>query len=90
MTRLVDLDSIAGLECAWSELERRRELRDADPELREAIMRRCDYLSSDKAAPILVALDQVHPALVLEIHFTVLASATALAAVRNRQENRSP
>jgi len=89
VTRLVDLDSVGGLEQAWSELERRRRLRAVDPELRAAIIRRCEYLSSDLAAPILVALDEIHPEAVLEAHFAVLASADALEAVRRRQEGRS-
>lgn len=73
MSRLVDLDDLAGLERAWVELERLREVRQADPELREAIIRRCERLSPEDAAPILSALDEMHPDLVLKLHFEALA-----------------
>jgi len=83
VTRLVDLDDPVGLELAWSVLERRRALHDVDPELREAIIRRCDRLPSDVAAPILVALDQMHPEAVLEAHFGTLAPRVpTIGAVR--------
>lgn len=73
MTRLVDLDDLAGLERAWAELERVRTVRVADPELREAIERRLESLSSEEAAPVLAALDELHPEVVLESFFDVLA-----------------
>jgi hypothetical protein len=71
--RVVDLDDITGLERAWSELERLHAIRDADPELREAILRRCEHLDAVVAAPILAALDEVHPEAVIEAHFKSLA-----------------
>lgn len=89
MSRPVDLDSIDGLERAWAQLERRRAVRALDPELRAAIIRRCAYLPADVAAPVLVALDEAHPAAVLEAHFAALASPEALEAVRRRREERS-
>ncbi len=48
----VDLDDAAGLERLWAELARHRAIRDADPKLRAAILRRCDRLSADVAAPV--------------------------------------
>jgi hypothetical protein len=68
VTRLieVDLDDAAGLERLWVELKHHRAIRDADPALRAAIIRRCGRLATDRAAPILKALDEVHPAVVLE------------------------
>ena len=74
MTRIreVDLDDAGGLELLWSELRRHRAIRDADPELRLSILRRCERLPAEVAAPILRDLDQVHPAVVCESWFTVL------------------
>ena len=74
MTRLVevDLDDAAGLERLWSELRRHRAIRDADPELRQAIIRRCERLPADVAAPVLEALNEVHPMVVLESYFTTM------------------
>lgn len=73
MTRLVDLDDLAGLERAWAELERVHTIRQADPELREAIVRRCDGLHPDDAERVLAALDLAHPSAVLEAFFDLLA-----------------
>jgi hypothetical protein len=72
MTRLVDLDDIAGLERAWSEVERLRAVRTLDPELRADIMRHVDRLDPDVAAPILDALDRLPPAVVLEAYFETI------------------
>jgi hypothetical protein len=68
----VDLDDAAGLERLWSELRRHRAIRAADPPLRRAILRRAERLTGEAAKPILDALDELHPAVVLEAHFTVL------------------
>jgi len=68
----VDLDDVAGLERLWAELARHRAIRDADPPLRAAILRRCDRLSADVAAPVLHALDEMHPEVVLESFFTTI------------------
>jgi hypothetical protein len=68
----VDVDSIEGLEALWAELRHRRATRDADPILRAAIERRIESLAVDIAAPILQALDELHPAAVLECYFTEL------------------
>jgi hypothetical protein len=70
----VDLDDAAGLEFAWMELERRRAIRRIDPELRAVILRRCERLTPDVAAPVRVALDEMHPELVLEVFFDNLTS----------------
>ena len=86
--RLVDLDDAAGLELAWMALERRRAVRRIDPELREAIIRRCERLPSSAAAPILADLDELHPAVVLETHFGALIPEDKLTvgAVRRCRE----
>jgi len=47
---------------------------DADPELRLAIFRRCQKLDPAVAAPVLEALSELHPELVLEEYFKVLAA----------------
>ena len=72
VTRLVDLDTPSGLELLWQELQHRRAIREADPPLREAIIRRCEQLDPTVAAPILGALDSVHPGVVAESYFTIL------------------
>ena len=73
MTRLVDLDDSVGLERAWAELERVHAVRAIDPDLYENIRRRCELLDDPAdAEPILRDLDQLHPALVAEIHFDTL------------------
>jgi len=66
----VDLNDIAGLERAWSELERVRAIRAIDPPLREAILRHVDRLEPAVAEPIRIALDQAHPEVVLAAYFT--------------------
>ena len=87
--RLVDLDDPAGLERAWSELSRLRAIRAADPELREVILRRCERLTPDQAAPVLAALDEVHPQCVLSAYFDVLAG-DALDAAHDRPLSQTP
>ena len=87
--RLVDLDDAAGLELAWMALERRRSVRRIDPELREAIIRRCERLPSSAAAPDPSRdLDELHPAVVLETHFGALIPEDKLTvgAVRRCRE----
>jgi hypothetical protein len=66
VTRLVDLDDVAGLERAWAELERLRYVRMADPDLRAGILRRLDHLDATVAEVIRTALDEWHPAVVLD------------------------
>lgn len=66
MTRLVDLDDIAGLERAWAELQHLYAVRTADPELREAILARLDGLDAPLAEAIRMALDRFQPAVVLD------------------------
>ncbi len=84
MTRLVDLDDVAGLERAWFELERVRAIRAIDPPLRENILRHVNRLAPDVAAPILAALDEVHPALVLAVHFeTIVPNRPTIGAFRH-------
>jgi hypothetical protein len=68
----VDLDDAGQLERVWQELRRHRTIRDADPELRAAIVRRCEKLPAAVANPILRDLDEVHPDVVLEAHFTTM------------------
>ena len=91
MTRIVevDLDEAIGLERVWAELKRYRAIRDADPTLRAAIIRRCACLATDVAAPILQALDELHPAVVLESFFTAMVPnvATIGAVRRGRGES---
>jgi hypothetical protein len=87
VSRWVDLDDAAGLELAWMALRRRRAVRDADPELREAIIRHCDRLPSEVAAPILVDLDEMHPAAVLDGHLrTLVADRPTIGAFRRARQ----
>jgi hypothetical protein len=69
---MVDLDDAAGLELAWQVLSRRRAVREIDPPLREAMLRRCERLAPSAAAPILAELDELYPAVVLDAHFRTL------------------
>ena len=93
MSRLVevDLDDAAGLELLWMELRRHRAIREADPELRHAILRRVDGMTDtvvpiDSRDEILRALDRVHPAVVLEAFFTTLVpDRETIGAVRRRR-----
>jgi hypothetical protein len=68
----VDLDDIRDLERVWAALRWRRVIRDVDPPLRSAILRRCERLDGEVAAPIWDALDELHPGVVLEEWFTTL------------------
>ncbi len=70
--RWVSLDDIGGLEQAWHELERVRQIRSLDPELRSCIERRLDLLDPAVAAPVRRDLDLQHPELVLEVHFRTI------------------
>jgi hypothetical protein len=75
MTRLVNLDDIAGLEAAVAELERVHRIRQVEPELRENILRALDRaveigrLNEGNAEAIRAELDEVDPAVVLEAHW---------------------
>jgi hypothetical protein len=71
---LVDLDNVADIERVWSELQRVHAIRAIDPELRANIERHLDQLDADVAAPVRVALDQMHPETVLAIYFEVIVS----------------
>lgn len=57
----------------WARVERDKATREADPELREAILRCCGALADrERAATIRAELDQAHPAIVLEANWRVL------------------
>jgi hypothetical protein len=84
VARWVDLDDAAGVELAWMELRHRQAIRRADPELRAAIIRACDRLPSELAAPILVDLDEMHPAAVLDGHFRTLVADRPTIGHRRR------
>jgi hypothetical protein len=88
MTRLVDLDDAAAVELAWMQLERRRAVRNIDPELRSLIRKRCERIAGDIAAPILAELDELHPGLVLEVHYQVLVPNRATIGAIRRQQDR--
>jgi len=87
-TVVLDLDDPGAVERVWMALQRRRDVRDIDPPLREAVMRRCERLDADVAEPILDQLDELHPELVLEAHFAVLVpnTPTVGAIGRDRSE----
>lgn len=84
MTRLVDLDrltpqqldelGLADLERLWSAIERRAALRQADPELREAVLRRlaeaeaAGRVSKGRAAVVRAELDRLHSGVVLDAY----------------------
>jgi hypothetical protein len=78
MSRLVNLDDVAGLEAAFAELERVHRIRQVEPELRADILRAIDRavevgrLSDDEAALFRAELDEVHPAVWLEEHWSDL------------------
>jgi hypothetical protein len=75
VTRLVDLDDLAGLQAAWVELERVRAIRAVDPELRATILRRLDHIDPADAEPIRAALDELHPEVVLAVHFKTITAS---------------
>jgi len=86
-TVVLDLDDPGDVERVWQALERRRALRRIDPELRQAIARRCDTLAPSTAAPILEALEELHPEVVLEAHFRELVGdRPTLGAIRRGRE----
>jgi hypothetical protein len=91
VTRLVevDLDDTAGIERLWAELQHARAIRDADPPLRVAILRRCDGLSAEVAAPILTALDELHPEVVLEAYFTSIVPKMPTVGYWRRHYSRA-
>jgi hypothetical protein len=84
VSRIVDLDrlspqqldelGIADLERLWSAVERRAALRQADPELREAVLRRlaeaeaAGRVSKGRAAVVRAELDRLHPGVVLDAY----------------------
>ncbi len=64
--RVIDLDNPGDVELIWRELENRRTIRNIDPELRHAIEVRCKRFAPEVAAPILEALDELHPEAVVD------------------------
>jgi len=83
--RLVDLDDLAGLERAWSEIEHARAIRAIDPELRANIERRLDALAPDLAAPLRADLDRLHPDAWLLLHVEeVVPNMPAFGAFRQK------
>lgn len=78
MTRAVtiDLDDPGDVERVWQALERRRAVRDADPELRAILLRRCDQMDPGVAEPIRDALDELVPEAVLEAFFHEFAAVS--------------
>jgi hypothetical protein len=83
---LVDLDDPGGLELAWMQLQRRQAIRKTDPQLRAAIIRICDRLPSEVSAPILMDLEEMHPATVLDGHFsTLVGDRPSLGAIRRQR-----
>jgi hypothetical protein len=95
----VDLDApdIAELESLWRELERRHAIRNADPKLRAAVIRRTNAALADGrldesgAAEIQAEIDKALPAVVLEAHFGELVSdCPALGAYARRSSPEAP
>jgi hypothetical protein len=85
-TVVLDLDDPGAVELLWMEVARLHAVRRIDPELRDAIVRRCEALAPSTAAPILEALDRVHPEAVLEAHFaTLVPDRPTIGAIRRRQ-----
>lgn len=81
----VDVDDAEGLERLWAELRRHRAIRQIDPPLRQAILVRAARLPGRLAQIVLDALDEFHPAIVLEEHFTVLVpNSETVGAYRRR------
>jgi hypothetical protein len=78
VVRLVDLDDSSGLERAWEELEKRRQIRALDPEYRtdiERAVRRAlaaKRIDEAQAEAIRQELDEAHPAIVMRAHWRVL------------------
>lgn len=66
MTRVVDLDDIAGLERAFHEIQHLMRIRESDPELRIDIERLLDGLCPSLTSQVRAELDEAIPAVVLE------------------------
>lgn len=65
----------------WSKVEKAKATREADPELRAAILRRAEALDPSFAAQMRDQLDEAHPAVVLEAHFRdLIADMPALGS----------
>jgi hypothetical protein len=60
-----------------SEFESSRGIVGTDPELRLAISRHCQKLDPAVAGPVLDALNELHPQVVLETYFEVLTTVLA-------------
>jgi hypothetical protein len=90
--RLIDLDDPGHVELLWQELERRRFLRRIDPELRHAIEVRCKRFAPEVAAPILAALDEMHPEAVVDAYLDVFLTErpTIGAVIRHRYRPPGP
>jgi hypothetical protein len=87
--RLVDLDDPSALERVWNELERVHAIRHADPELRTVIEHRLNELDPAVAAPIRVALDEMHPEAIVAAHFkTLVHNRATVGAIRRGTAGR--
>ena len=76
------------MELLWLELERRRAVRKINPELRDAIEVRCKGFAPEVAAPILAALDEMHPEAVVDAYLDVFLPGnkpTVGALIRQRE-----
>ncbi len=89
MTRTVvlDLDNPGDVERLYMARRRWVAIRDADPPLREAILRRCERLDAAVALPVLAALDEIHPEAVLAAYFAELVPdrPTIGSVIRHRE-----
>lgn len=89
----IDLDSLNADQVLelWSRVEKAKATRDADPELRTAILKRCGQLNDrDLGATIRKELDEASPAVVLEAHFAELVpNRPALGAFRGAWPRRA-
>jgi hypothetical protein len=86
--RLVDLDDPGDVELLWQRIARLHAVRQIDPELRVAIVRRCNALPPSTAAPIRELLDELHPEAVLEAHFrTLVPDRPTIGAIRRRRQS---
>lgn len=97
MTRLVDLDDVAGLERAWRELEALREARAADPELRSACLRTLDAaeaagrIDSGRRSVLAAELERQHPEVWLDSHYLgVVPPRVTVGRIRREWGHRPP
>lgn len=78
VVRLVDLDDASGLERAWQELEKRRQIRALNPKLRADVERAVHRaltaggIDEAEAQAIQGELDEAHPSIVLAAHWKEL------------------